>query len=80
METEKSQRGGMTAEMGHEGRDCKKESRRQKGGGRRTRREGKESVGFEFFTYNVKLLITALEHQHGESGPADCDLGFKTLT
>lgn len=38
-----------------------------------------ESVEFEFFTHNVKLLITALEHQHGESGPADCDLGSTTL-
>lgn len=48
-------------------------------GGERTGREGKESVEFEFFTHNVKLLITALEHQHGESGPADCDLGSTTL-
>lgn len=42
-------------------------------------REGKERVGFEFFTHNVKLLITVLEHQHGESGPADCDLGRTTV-
>lgn len=44
----------------------------------------KQSVGLEFFSHNVTLLITALEHPHGDSGPADCDLGstsvFRTST
>lgn len=35
----------------------------------------KKSVGLEFFTHYIKLLITALEHQHGESAPVHCDLG-----
>lgn len=46
---------------------------------RERKRGEKERVGSEFFTHNVKLLITALEHQHGESGPADCDLGSAAL-
>lgn len=41
----------------------------------RTEGGGEQSVGLEFFTHNVTLLITALEHPHGDSGPADCDLG-----
>lgn len=48
------------------------------------RRGGESSVGFEFFVHNITLLITAVEHPRGDSGPADCDLGstsvFKTLT
>lgn len=59
--------------------------RRRRGdrsGGDKTWRGGfeKENVGPEFFTHNVKLLITALEQQpHGETGPADCDLGSTAL-
>lgn len=52
--------------------------RGDRSGGDKTSRGGfeKENVGPEFFTHNVKLLITALEQQqHGETGPADCDLG-----
>lgn len=71
----------MTAEMGHEERDWKLgEQETEGGGGGGVEGQGeRESVGFEYFAHNVKLLITALEHQHGESGPADCDLGSTAL-
>ncbi len=85
-ETERSQRGGndakdtqrgqQTTASRHGGERLKEGEREREG--RRKESEGKECVGFEFFTHNVKLLITALEHQHGESGPADCDLGSTT--
>lgn len=62
----------------------KAQRRRQRLKDRGVRRGGESSVGFEFFTHNVTLLITALEHPHGASGPADCDLGstsvFRTST
>lgn len=45
---------------------------------------GDGSAGLKFFVHNITLLITALEHPRGDSGPADCDLGstsaFKTFT
>lgn len=43
------------------------------------RREKRVCWVFEFFTHNVKLLIIALEHRHGVSGPADCDLGSTSV-